>query len=474
MRAVPSGRSTGPGARGGRARPGEACCAHHVTRIVATGRARGDCRGASGCRLARGPGAAPRRTGHARPPQRAHRHGRRGEAGGAGVGDSGRDDCRPRDGGRDQALHRAGDTGRRPEGRPGHSGHRREPRPLPGHRPGEAGARVDAGDELGPDCRHGRRRREESEARRVDRRARLAPGEMDEAAGSPRRGVSDARLARPRLARQPGGADARERPRDVREREGHGSGRRHEDHAQPCGRRDPERRGGRSDRTVSGDGIGPPGPRRADRAGHDDARPDRRRGAQGDSTRGRRVPEEGHHLVPRRWRVVPDGRPVQAGGAGREARRPPVRHGPRGQCQPGGESRQVPDDRVREQPRHPADHQGLHRRGAWAARRVAPRGPGEPRAAEPLRGGVQGRARHEVAALARRARAAPEPQRHPPVRGARRHSRDAGRALHVGCALRAGAPRAEARRRRRVRLAEADEDRRGDLERHRSRATTPR
>ncbi|MCK7478094.1 MAG: hypothetical protein M0C28_12235 [Candidatus Moduliflexus flocculans] len=56
-----------------------------------------------------------------------------------------------------------------------------------------------------------------------------------------------------------------------------------------------------------------------------------------------------------------------------------------------------------------------------------------------------------------RARPAPRASRHPALRAARRHPRHAGRALHVGRALRAGAPRAEARRRRRLRLAEADE-----------------
>ena len=66
-------------------------------------------------------------------------------------------------------------------------------------------------------------------------------------------------------------------------------------------------------------------------------------------------------------------------------------------------------------------------------------------------------ARRQGAALARRACAAPQCRGHPALRQARRDRVDAGRALHVRRAVRAGPPRSAARRRRRVRLAEADE-----------------
>ena len=66
----------------------------------------------------------------------------------------------------------------------------------------------------------------------------------------------------------------------------------------------------------------------------------------------------------------------------------------------------------------------------------------------------------EGSALARRARAAPQPAGHPALRPARRDRVDAGHPLHVGRAVRAGAARREARGGRRLRLAEADEERR--------------
>ena len=92
-----------------------------------------------------------------------------------------------------------------------------------------------------------------------------------------------------------------------------------------------------------------------------------------------------------------------------------------------------------------------------SALRARDRRPRQPRDAEHLRRGVQGEPDEEGSALARRARAAPQPGRHPALRPARRHCLDAGRPLHVGRALRAGAARRQARGRRRLRLAEADE-----------------
>ena len=53
---------------------------------------------------------------------------------------------------------------------------------------------------------------------RVDRRPRLAPGEVDVAPDAERRRLSDARVARRGVAEQPGRADARQRPRQLRQR----------------------------------------------------------------------------------------------------------------------------------------------------------------------------------------------------------------------------------------------------------------
>ena len=102
-----------------------------------------------------------------------------------------------------------------------------------------------------------------------------------------------------------------------------------------------------------------------------------------------------------------------------------------------------------------------------SALRARDRRPRQSRDPEHLRGGVQGQSGQEGPPLARRARAASQSGRHPAIRRPRRHRLDGRRALHVGCPVRAGAPRAEARRRGRVRLAEADEIWRGRHQRHR-------
>ena len=97
------------------------------------------------------------------------------------------------------------------------------------------------------------------------------------------------------------------------------------------------------------------------------------------------------------------------------------------------------------------------------------RRPRQPRDAEHLRERVRSASRKagKRAALAHRARAAPQRGRHPAVRPARRHRLDAGDPLHVGRAVRPRAPRSEARRGRRLRLAEADEVGRDHRQRHR-------
>ena len=83
--------------------------------------------------------------------------------------------------------------------------------------------------------------------------------------------------------------------------------------------------------------------------------------------------------------------------------------------------------------------------------------------------GVQaasGKERQDTA-LADRARAAHQRARHPALRAARRDRLDGRDSLHVRRAVRAGAARPEARRGRRLRVAEADEVRRRHRQRHR-------
>ncbi len=74
--------------------------------------------------------------------------------------------------------------------------------------------------------------------------------------------------------------------------------------------------------------------------------------------------------------------------------------------------------------------------------------------------------RQDGRALARRARPAPRPGRHPALRPARRHRLDAGRPLHVGRAVGAQADRREEGRGGRLRLAEAHRLRRRHRQRH--------
>ena len=117
----------------------------------------------------------------------------------------------------------------------------------------------------------------------------------------------------------------------------------------------------------------------------------------------------------------------------------------------------------------PQHHSGRDGRGDRQARhgqrlpalRARHRRPRQPREAQHLRGRLQGQPRQEGRALAHRARAAPEPRRHPALRTARRDRVHAGDPLHVGRGLRARPAGRAAIRRRRLRLAEADEVRRG-------------
>ena len=171
------------------------------------------------------------------------------------------------------------------------------------------------------------------------------------------------------------------------------------------------------------------------------------------------------------------------------------------------ESREVPDGRLRRRFPHRPRHQAFDRRRARSARRLAARAvlrqarsdsgdntttvetiretaklalrarlpalrprhrrPRQPRDAGHLRRGVQGQNRRRRTPLAGRARAAPQPRRHPAIRQARRDRVDARGPLHLGRPLRPRAPRQEARGRRGLRLAEADEVRGARHQRHR-------
>ena len=97
------------------------------------------------------------------------------------------------------------------------------------------------------------------------------------------------------------------------------------------------------------------------------------------------------------------------------------------------------------------------------------RRPRQPRGAEHLRGNIHAASREERqgAAVAHRARAAHQRGRHPALRPARRDRVDAGHSRTSDAPVRARAPRPEARGGGRLRLAEADEDRRGHRQRHR-------
>ena len=79
--------------------------------------------------------------------------------------------------------------------------------------------------ELGRHRPDGRRRGEEGATGRVDPRPRLAPGEVVRGAVAERRRLPAARGAEPRVAEQPGVADARQRPRGLRQRAGDEDGR---------------------------------------------------------------------------------------------------------------------------------------------------------------------------------------------------------------------------------------------------------
>ena len=99
-------------------------------------------------------------------------------------------------------------------------------------------------EELGRDRPDGGRRGEEGEARRVDHRPRLASGEVVRGAGArTSKGFPVHDALSPRVAGQPGVADARQRTRRLRERAGDEDRRGLEDHARSGRRQDSARQG---------------------------------------------------------------------------------------------------------------------------------------------------------------------------------------------------------------------------------------
>ena len=197
------------------------------------------------------PGHAGRAVGRRpRAAQRQDRHRGRGAAGGAGDGRARRHHRRARIRSGDPALHRRVDEGDRPEGRVRDAWIHRRARPL--HRRRRSGAEPQAlhREELGRHRPHGRGGGEDGASGRVDPRPRLASGKMVRGAVAERRRLPAARGAEQGRAEQSGLADARQRPRRLRQRDGDEGRRGHENDTRSGGRQDPEGRRRQPDRPV--------------------------------------------------------------------------------------------------------------------------------------------------------------------------------------------------------------------------------
>ena len=198
-----------------------------------------------------------------------------------------------------QALHRAGhrsDRSRRPVR---DAWLHRGPRPLHRRGPGAAAAEPDEGDELGRDRRDGRGRGEDrpspdsgsSAAAGTRRNGRRVPSPNVE-------GFPDSRVADAVSPNNPVVPHARQRPRQLRQRQGDGAVGHRRRHAESRRRRNPEGRGRQADRNVARDRLAADSHRRR-RAGAD---------GRGAAARARQVLElasagsavEGRHVVPGR------------------------------------------------------------------------------------------------------------------------------------------------------------------------------
>ena len=130
------------------------------------------------CRELRRPARAG--AGHAGAPRRQHRHGKRGPATRAGPGRARRSHRRDRHRRGDRAADRTFDRDHRPRGTDRRSGVHRGAWTLHGARSGADGDRPHGHHELRADRGQGRRSGEDRQAGRLDPRARLAPGEVDD------------------------------------------------------------------------------------------------------------------------------------------------------------------------------------------------------------------------------------------------------------------------------------------------------
>ena len=157
---------------------------------------------------------------------------------------------------RSSATSGQGTRGRSTCGAARDPGLHRGPRPLHRRRRGAAAAQPDEGDELGRDRRDGRGGGEEG----------ASPGSGSTAAagtrrsGRPRRrrtskGFPTHDVARRGVAEQPGAPDARQRPRELRQRQGDGAVGRRRRHAESRRRRVPQGRDRQADRPAARDRV---------------------------------------------------------------------------------------------------------------------------------------------------------------------------------------------------------------------------
>ena len=293
----------------------------------------------------------------------------------------------------------------------------------------------------------------------MDHRRWLAPGQMDRPPESERRGLPDARVARPGLAQQSGRADPCERSCVLRESQGARTVRHYPGHERPDRRRNPERRRRRADRAPARDsaGPGPEGGRRPTRDARCSPSPTRKSIGKGITT----FQDAGSSFatIDRVKRTIDDGtdaRPALDDGARRQrgapaGHRPCARHrlrqrpldGARDQGHGGrspGNPRRVAARALRRQARQqrPDARGGRHAAGDGANRhrpqhatvRPRDRRPRQSGSTEHLRGRLQEEQQERQGSpLADRARSASRRGGHSAFRPAWRDCVDAGGAL---------------------------------------------
>ena len=265
-------------------------------------------------------------------------------------------------------------AGRRPAGAARHPGIHRRARPLHTASGRAAAAEADEDDELGRDRVDGRRRRRRrAKPGEWIYRPRLAPGEMDVAAGPERRGLSR-RTRRSTRCRRTTRCSSRTRAATP---------------ASPTPRRwqlsgisTGPRRTRRAEKSSRTRRATPPaccarrasGLIRAASASRRRRRRRRWRAAAGCSSwRRRKSLSKGITTFQDAGSSFADDRSDEADGGRREDGRPAVGHGPREQRGARAEAREVPDGRLRQRAPDRARDQAVDRRRARLARRVAAR-----------------------------------------------------------------------------------------------------